>query len=168
MSKTFFFIHTVILLLLQLILFDNVQYGSLLYINIYILAVIMAPDELGNTVTLCLAFLLGLIVDIADNTMGIHAASATLLAYIRPGLLKFLVTHQPSPVKVALYSRTASGFVKYASVSTVIFFFALMLLEAFSFKGFLMTLARVVCSSAVSSGLVILYYYTAIRIGHHD
>ena len=87
MSNIKFVIHLFVLLLLQLTILDNIQLHSYVYINIYILAIYILPYRLRNATILFFGFLLGLFVDLANLTMGIHAAATTLLAYIRPRLL---------------------------------------------------------------------------------
>ena len=84
MSNIKFVIHLFVLLLLQLTILDNIQLHSYVYINIYILAIYILPYRLRNATILFFGFFLGLFVDLANHTMGIHAAATTLLAYIRP------------------------------------------------------------------------------------
>ena len=84
MNNMTFFVHTLILLLLQFVILDNIQLHSYVYINIYILSIYILPYRFRNVLTLLFGFLLGLIVDLANHTGGIHAAATTLLAYLRP------------------------------------------------------------------------------------
>lgn len=74
MSNIKFVIHLFVLLLLQLTILDNIQLHSYVYINIYILAIYILPYRLRNATILFFGFFLGLFVDLANHTMGIHAA----------------------------------------------------------------------------------------------
>ena len=56
--------------------------------NIYILALYILPYKMKGIPLLLFGFFLGLIMDLADNTVGIHAAASTFIAYIRPRLLQ--------------------------------------------------------------------------------
>ncbi len=87
MSNLKFFLHLVMLLLLQLTILDNIQLHSYVYINIYILAIYILPYRLPNATILFFGVFLGFFLDLANHTMGIHAAATTLIAYIRPRLL---------------------------------------------------------------------------------
>ena len=87
MSNLKFIMHLFILLLLQLTILDNIQLHSYIYINVYILAIYILPYRLQKATILLFGFFLGLFVDLANHTMGIHAAATTLVAYIRPRLL---------------------------------------------------------------------------------
>ena len=98
MSNIKFVIHLFVLLLLQLTILDNIQLHSYVYINIYILAIYILPYRLRNATILFFGFFLGLFVDLANHTMGIHAAATTLLAYIRPRLLMLTSTGNRSTI----------------------------------------------------------------------
>ena len=74
MSNIKFVIHLFVLLLLQLTILDNIQLHSYVYINIYILAIYILPYRLRNATILFFGFFLGLFVDLANHTMGIHLA----------------------------------------------------------------------------------------------
>ena len=81
MNGAKYWIHVVCLFIIQLTILDNIQLHSYVYINIYILAILVLPYGMKKLTVLFLAFLFGLIVDLANNTMGIHAAATTFLAY---------------------------------------------------------------------------------------
>ena len=87
MTNVKFFVNLIALLIIQLAILDNIQLHSYVYINIYILAIYILPYRLSKASILLFGFFLGLFIDLANNTMGIHAAASTLIAYIRPRLL---------------------------------------------------------------------------------
>lgn len=162
MSKVAYIIHLFILIVIQLLLLDNIHLSSYVYLNIYVLAVIMAPDDLNDTLLLLLGFITGLVVDFANNTMGVHTAATTLLAYLRPTLLGAVSIRQNSPVKTAIRGNNTSWVMKYLILTLSIYMTVLLMLEAFSFRAFHITLLRIVCSTAASFILMMLYYFTAI------
>lgn len=88
MNSTKYLIHVVCLFIIQLAILDNIQLNSYIYINIYILAILILPYTMKKTSVLLLAFLFGFIIDLANNTMGIHTAATTFIAYLRPKLLQ--------------------------------------------------------------------------------
>lgn len=162
MSKVAYIIHVFLLVIIQLLLLDNIQLSSYVYLNIYILAVIMAPDDINDTILLFIGFILGLVVDFANNTMGVHTATTTLLAYLRPTLLGAVSIRENNPIKTAIRSNNASWVTKYLILTLSIYLTMLLILETFSFRAFHVTLFRIVCSTAASFILMILYYFTAI------
>lgn len=164
MSNLKFFLHLFILLLLQLTILDNIQLHSYIYINIYILAIYILPYRLRNATILLFGFFLGLFIDLANNTMGIHAVATTLIAYIRPRLLMLTSNReQIDDIQGKQKISDFGWFFKYVLISTSIFNVVLILCEAFSFHDFLITLLRIVCSTVASTFFILLYYFIALK-----
>lgn len=164
MSNLKYFIHLFVLLLLQLMILDNIQIHSYIYINIYILAIYILPYRLQNATILFLGFFLGLFVDLANHTMGIHAAATTLLAYIRPRLL-MLTSNREHIDDIQGRQRISEfgWFFKYVLINTGIFNTVLMLCESFSFANIWITLLRILCSTIASTFLILLYYFIGLK-----
>lgn len=164
MSNIKFYIHVFVLLLLQVAILDNIQLHSYVYINIYILAIYILPYRLRNATILLFGFFLGLFVDLANNTMGIHAAATTLLAYVRPKLLMLTSNREQIDDIQGKQKITDLGwFFKYVLISTAIFNVALILCEAFSFHNLLITLLRILFSTLASTFFIMLYYFIALK-----
>ena len=164
MTNIKFLIHLFILLLLQIMILDNIQIHSYVYINIYILAIFILPYRLRNAMILFFGFFLGLFVDIANNTMGIHTLSTTLLAYMRPRLLMLTFNReQLDDVQGKQKISEFSWFFKYVLVNTLIFNTVLISFEAFSFTNIGITLLRIFWSSLFSVFFILLYYFIALK-----
>lgn len=164
MSNIKFIVHLIILLIIQLTILDNIQFHSYVYINIYILAVYILPYRLRNATILFFGFFLGLFIDLANHTMGIHAAATTLLAYIRPRLLMLTSNReQIDDIQGKQKISNFGWFFKYVLISTTIFNIVLMICEVFSFHNFLMTLFRIVGSTVASIFFILLYYFIALK-----
>lgn len=164
MSNIKFVIHLLVLLLIQLTILDNIQLHSYVYINIYILIIYILPYRLRNATILFFGFFLGLFIDLANNTMGIHAAATTLIAYIRPRLLMLTSNReQIDDIQGKQKISDFGWFFKYVLISTTIFNVILILCEAFSFQNFLITILRIVCSTIASTFFILLYYFIALK-----
>lgn len=164
MTNIKFFIHLIALLLIQLTILDNIQLHSYVYINIYILAIYILPYRLRNATILLFGFMLGLFVDLANNTMGVHAAATTLVAYIRPRLLMLTSNReQIDDIQGKQKISNFAWFFKYVIISTTIFNLVLIMVEAFSFHNFLITLLRIVCSTVASVFFILLYYFIVLK-----
>ena len=117
-----------------------------------------------KTSVLLLAFLFGFIIDLANNTMGIHTAATTFIAYLRPKLLQLTSNRdQIDDIQGAQKVRKFGWFFRYTTLSVFIFNVVLMLAEAFSFANFSITLLRIVCSTVVSGFFIMLYYFIALK-----
>ena len=164
MSNIKFDILFLILLLIQLTILDNVQLHSYMYINIYILIIYILPYRLRNATILFFGFFLGLFIDLANNTMGIHAAATTLIAYIRPRLLMLTSNReQIDDIQGKQKISDFGWFFKYILISTAVFNVVLILGEAFSIQNFLITLLRIICSTVASIFFILLYYFIALK-----
>jgi rod shape-determining protein MreD len=79
----------VFLLALQILVFNNMNFGGYVSVFPYILFIILYPVN-GNKSNLLLAsFFLGLTMDLFSNSGGVHATACILLAYFRPFFFKF-------------------------------------------------------------------------------
>lgn len=164
MSNLNFFLHLGVLLLLQWGIFDHLQLHSYIYINIYIIAIYLLPYRWHSTLTLLFGFLLGLLMDIMNHTMGIHTVATTLLTYIRPHLLRLIVTNEQwddihNKQKILEFNI----FSKYTLISTLVFNIVLISCEVFTFQNFFITCSRILCSTFVSTFFIILYYFLALK-----
>lgn len=164
MNSTKYLIHVVCLFIIQMTILDNIQLHSYVYINIYILAILILPYSMKKTSVLLLAFLFGLIVDLANNTMGIHAAATTFMAYLRPKLLQLVSNReQIEDIQGAQKVSNFGWFFKYTTLSVLAFNVVLMLTEAFGFANFSITLLRILCSTVASCFFILLYYFIALK-----
>lgn len=164
MNNLKYFIHVLCLLILQLIIMDNIQLHSYIYINIYILAIYILPYKLKKGSILFFGFLLGLLIDIANNTMGIHAAATTFIAYLRPRLLMLTSNReQIDDIQGKQKISNFGWFFKYIFISTLAFNIILIMAEAFTFTNFLITLVRITCSTLASCFFILIYYFIALK-----
>lgn len=164
MNNINYLIHLLILSLLQIVIVDNIHLGSYFYLNIYILAIFLLPYKLKGVPLLLSGFLLGLIMDFADNTVGIHAAASTFVAYIRPRLLQLTSTREELEETYGVQNLTDfRWFFKYTFVSTLLFNMVLIFAEAFTFRDIFITLIRIILSTFISILFMLLYYFIGIK-----
>ena len=155
MNNINYFIHLLILSLLQIVIVDNIHLGSYFYLNIYILALYILPYKMKGIPLLLFGFFLGLIMDLADNTVGIHAAASTFIAYIRPRLLQLTSTREEID--------DTHGGQGLTDVSTLLFNVVLVLTEAFTFNDILISIIRIILSTFISMLFMLLYYFIGIK-----
>ena len=157
-----FYIWSFCLVMLQVLLFNNIELGGLINPYFYIYWVLIMPLSLNLSVQLLLAFVAGLIVDIFSNTWGMHAAATTLVAFVRPYLLKLLVSQEEIEKQVlSLSSMRLASYIKYAVAIVLIHHITLFFLEAFSFAAFGFTILKAICSSIVT--LLLIFIVERVR-----
>lgn len=80
----------IMLMLVQIFLLKNLAVFGLAFGFIYILWILILPISIGTIPSMLLAFIMGLTVDVFYETIGMHTAAATLVAFIRPIWLKII------------------------------------------------------------------------------
>jgi hypothetical protein len=120
--------------------------------------VLLLPFSTGKSWLLFLGFLSGLTIDFFGNTLGLHAAATTLLAFARPGIIRFYFRNieytekeQPDINKLGIY-----GFLKYAFTLVFIHNTALFLLEVFGLHRIFDLFAEIVANALYSTVLIMI------------
>lgn len=146
----------ILLILLQVLIFNNMNLGGYLTPAIYVLFILLLPQAINKSMLLILGFMTGLTIDLFLNTPGLHAAATVLMAFSRPGVirlffrnLEFSPDEAPDILKLGL-----GGFFRYALVLVFIQHIALFVLEVFSFKDILFTFYRSLLSSLLTTVLI--------------
>ena len=92
-----------VLLALQIVLFNNINFLG--YVNPfpYILFIILYPVNGNRAGLLAASFLLGLTMDMFCNSGGVHATASLVLAFFRPSIFKFAfgISYEYQTVKIA-------------------------------------------------------------------
>jgi len=144
-------IRLILLVLLQVLVLNNIQFLGYINPYLYILIILALPVQMPRWLSLILAFGLGLIIDAFANTIGMHAFATVLVAFLRNGIIKLFTSieegNNPTP---SFYSFGVSAYVKYVVVLVLIHHSTLLMLEAFSFVNFGITLTKIILSTAVT------------------
>jgi rod shape-determining protein MreD len=141
-----------VLVLVQVLILNNIQFSGLVNPYIYILFILLLPFTIPGYFLLGISFILGISIDIFGNTPGIHAGATVLLGFLRPALAQ-LVSSRELIEKGSTPNMTQLGFanfIKYTVISVLIHHLFLFFAEAFSFGDFFETLLRWILSSVFS------------------
>ncbi|MBN7814103.1 rod shape-determining protein MreD [Algoriphagus pacificus] len=79
-----------ILGLVQILLLKNLALFGVAFCFIYLIGILSLPMQIQHVSLILISFCIGLLVDVFYDTLGLHAASATFLAFLRPYWLKIL------------------------------------------------------------------------------
>lgn len=143
------------LILLQVVLFSKMSIGG--YVPyIYILFILRFPIRFNKSLFLLCSFLLGLILDVFYNSGGVHAAACTIMAYIRPLVLRFSFGRNYEYQTIKLTKVSLSARIAYVSILTVTHHLVLFVLETFNFEFFLFTLKNIIFSSVYTIFMCLL------------
>jgi rod shape-determining protein MreD len=147
----------VVLVLVQVLILNNIQLSGLINPYIYVLFVLLLPINIQGYFLLGFSFLIGISIDIFSNTPGIHAGATVLLAYLRPGIARFVSTRELAE-KGATPTMTQLGvanFIRYTVIAVLIHHLFLFIAETFSFGDFFATLFRWILSSFFSIVIIL-------------
>lgn len=154
----------IVLVLVQVLLLNQVQFSGYINPYIYILFVLLLPLNSPRYVVLLLAFLIGLTVDVFSNSLGIHAASTVFIAYLRPFVIRAISNREEDRSDYpGLYQNKFVWFLYYTSIMVVFHHLLLFYLEVFSISNFFATLYRVILSSLFSIFIIILSQFLIFR-----
>ncbi len=146
----------IILVLVQVLALNNIQFLGFINPYIYILFILSLPVKLPRWVTLLLAFVLGLTIDAFSNTMGMHAFATVLVAFSRGGIIKLFTSIEEGSNPVpSFYTFGVGAYIKYVVFMVLLHHTTLFFLEAFSFTNIWLIIFKIILSSFVTILLIL-------------
>lgn len=154
-----------ILILLQVFAFNDIQFSGFINPYFYIIFILLLPFETPGWLLLFSSFFIGLFIDIFSQTMGMHAAACTFMAFLRPSILKAISPRDGYELGTLprIYFYGLTWFLKYAMVLILAHHLVLFYIEMFRFSDFFYTLFRVILSTAFTGLLIIVSQYFVFR-----
>lgn len=151
----------VLLILLQVLLFNNIMFSGYVNPYVYILLIMILPVEIPAWLLLIISFITGLVIDIFSGTIGMHTSATVITGFLRPYVLRIVAPRDgfdsgdiPS---MELYGPR--WFFIYSLVIVFIHHLSLFYLEVFSFADFFRTLLRVILSTGFTVVFILLMEY---------
>ena len=148
----------VILILLQVLVLNNIQFSGFVNPYVYIMIVLLLPSLTPAWLVLCVSFLSGLVVDLFAGSPGMHASATLLAGFSRQYVLR-LISPRDGYESGSDLSMAAYGFrwfATYTAVIVLIHHTALFFLEVFRFTDFFRTIFRILLSSFFTIGFILL------------
>ena len=151
----------ILLILLQILLFNNIQFSGYVNPYVYLMFILILPVEIPSWLLLLLSFLTGLIMDFFSNSPGMHTFATVLAGFVRPYILRVISPrdgYEPgsSPSMLTYGFR---WFLIYTLLFVLIHHTALFYIEVFRFTDFFRTMLRVLLSSLFSVIFILLFEY---------
>ncbi|HOK26104.1 MAG TPA: hypothetical protein P5320_04965 [Bacteroidales bacterium] len=151
----------IVLLLLQVFVFNNIQFSGYVNPYIYILFVLLLPYEISGWLLLIISFFAGFFIDIFMGTAGMHAGATVAAGFARPYILR-AISPRDGYVADRELSMVAYGFnwfFFYALLVVAVHHLVLFYLEIFSFEGFFRTFLKVIFSTVFTVIFIIFAEY---------
>ena len=149
----------VLLLSVQIIIFNNMNFLGYISPFPYMLFIILYPVNGNKTGLLLASFLLGFTMDMFSNSGGIHTAACIVLAYYRPYLFKFSfgLSYEYQTVKLNdVLTPERFSFILFA---VLLHHFVLFVFEAFQFSFFWDILIRTLLSTLFTIIISVIIIY---------
>jgi rod shape-determining protein MreD len=154
-----------VLLLLQLLLFNNIRFSGFINPYVYVLFFILLPFDFSRSLMLVLGLAMGLILDLFMGTPGVHSFATVLIAFSRPGLLNLIAPHDGYNLNTLprVSQMGLIWFVKYTAIIVLTHHLVLFYAEVFSFSHFFFTLLKVLLSSVFTIAFIVLSQFFVFR-----
>lgn len=147
-----------LVMLLQVLLFDQLQLWGACHPYIYVLCLLMMPITLPHNVDMLIGAFAGFIMDIFCNSLGVHMAACILLMYIRPYLIGFIVNDKDRlNEQISLHAIGMEALLKYTVIMVLIHHLTVFSLAAWSWSHMGFVLLETIVSSTITILLVIGY-----------
>ena len=147
-----------LVMLLQVLLFDQLQLWGACHPYIYVLCLLMMPITLPHSVDMLIGAFAGFIMDIFCNSLGVHMAACILLMYIRPYLIGVIVNDKDRlNEQISLHAIGMEALLKYTVIMVLIHHLTVFSLAAWSWSHMGFVLLETIASSTITILLVIGY-----------
>ena len=134
------------LILLQVLVLNNIHIFGLATPLLYVYFLLKFDSSASRNELMLWAFFMGMAIDVFSDSLGMHAAAAVLLAFVRPVLLR-LFTPRDAFDNIVPSVRTMGGsfFYKYLFSALMVHHSVLLLLGFFSLSHLPFLLAKIAC-----------------------
>ena len=148
----------IIVMLLQVLLFDQLQLWGVCHPYIYILCLLMLPITMPHSVQMLIGAGAGLLMDVFCNSLGVHMAACILIMFIRPYLIGAIINDKDRlNEQISLRAIGMEALIKYAVILVLVHHLTVFLLAAWSWHHIGFVLLETLVSSIITILIIIGY-----------
>lgn len=151
-------VRAIVIVLLQVLLFNHLQIAGWGFPMIYVLILMNLPANTPRWAEMLIGAVLGLIFDVFNTSLGVNMAACVAFTFIRPIILAHLV-QDLERVKGEVYIRSI-GTIEYIRTLvflTVLHHLIVFSLEAWSLHNWWMVIIQTLISSLMTLTIIIGY-----------
>ena len=153
-----------IVMLLQVLLFNQLQLWGVCHPYIYILCLLMMPITLPHSIDMVIGAVIGLVMDVFCNSLGVHMAGCILLMFIRPYLLGAIVNDKDRlNEQISLRAIGMEALIKYVVILVLVHHLTVFLLAAWSWAHIGYVLLETLVSSIITILIILGYNFMKYR-----
>ncbi len=154
----------IIVMLLQVLLFDQLQLWGACHPYIYVLCLLMMPITLTHSLSMIIGAVAGLVMDIFCNSLGVHMAACILIMFIRPYLIGAIVNDKDRlNEQISLRSIGMEALIKYVVILVLVHHLTVFSLAAWSWSHMGFVLLETLISSIFTILIIIGYNAMSYR-----
>lgn len=159
-----YFVLFITVILVQVLLLNQIQFSGYLNPYFYLLFILLLPVSTPRYAVLLLSFIVGLVVDIFSDTLGLHASATLLMGFFRFPIINLLSVRESDQSDFPGLKQTGvKWFLLYVSIMVLMHHLWLFYLEVFTFTGFFRTFIRAVLSSVFTVFIIALSQLLVFR-----
>ena len=152
----------IVVMLLQVLLFDQLQLWGVCHPYIYVLCLLMMPITLPHSMDMMIGAAVGLMMDVFCNSLGIHMAACVLLMLIRPYLLGVIVNDKDRlNEQINLRTIGWEALIRYTVILVLVHHLTIFTLAAWNWNYIGFVLIETAVSSAVT--ILVVLGYNALK-----
>jgi rod shape-determining protein MreD len=152
------FLRILLVVSFQVLVLNNIQLMGYLNPYFYIWIILFAKTTRKAANLMWIGFFVGIIVDLFENSGGLHASATLTLAFARPALIRLISTKGDlQSARLSLHDLGLAKFTTYTISGILLHHFILFFLEAFRFSEFFSVSFRVVLSAAFTFVLLLFF-----------
>lgn len=160
-----YFIYAIIILLLQILLFNHIPLGTGMIISIPVLLFLLIPLEANKITILLAAFFFGLFLDFFSDSLAMNTAALTAVAYFRPLIFKIFEPsrgYEPGKLPSAFYLGFGK-FILLTFTATFIFEFFYLFFDLFTFRKILIIIYKSIITTIFSGSIIFILHILFFR-----
>ncbi len=152
------FIHFILIAAFQIFVLNGLNILGYFNPMIYVWFILMLPTNTPKWLELILGFLMGFTIDIFAGQVGFHAAALTFIALIRPLFIKIFFSGKEieTNLRPSIAEMSFLGFLPFVLSLVFIHHFIYFTIEIFNFSEFFHTLLRIICSTIITTLLILI------------
>ena len=143
---------TPIFILIQIYVLNQVLFNGFSNPYIYILLIICLPQNTSRWLLLSFAFILGILVDSFEISLGIHSTACVLIAFIKPSIERIIIPRNTISEEDDLFLQKLGYkvFSIYSFLMILIHHSTLFLLVHFNIETLLKDVWKIILSSFIT------------------
>ncbi|EAR00540.1 hypothetical protein FB2170_08544 [Maribacter sp. HTCC2170] len=159
MNSSYFIniIRFVLLVLVQVLVFNRLNFFGFINPMVYILFLYWYPIKENRAAFIGLSFLLGISIDFFSDTMALNAASTITIAYLRPAIMRFVFGINYEIQSFKLSNTTRAQQFTFLALLILVHHLVYFSLEIFSIANILLIVKKVLSIGLASLILCLLF-----------